>query len=58
MKKQSLKKICTKCFGECPIDKEKSNKKWIVYQNIEKCVNPKCDGKYRLGFINYLKENQ
>jgi len=37
--------ICKKCGKEMPIDKEKSNKNWIVYRN--KC---ECGGNAKLFF--------
>ena len=44
-----IKYKCDKCGSEPPIDKEKSNDKWIVYRIKEPC---KCGGKFVIDFGN------
>lgn len=45
IKKPKIKILCSKCNKECPVDKEKSNKNWIVYKNIKTC---ECGGHYKI----------
>lgn len=42
--KLDMTPICEKCKKVAPIDKEKSNDNWIVYNVKEPC---ECGGKFR-----------
>ena len=39
--------VCKKCGKEAPINKEKSNKNWIVYDN-KPC---ECGGEYTMKLV-------
>jgi hypothetical protein len=40
-----IKVICNKCGKEPPIDKEKSNKNWVVHNTSKPCG---CGGNWRV----------
>ena len=46
--KRDVMVACNKCGKEQEIDKESSNKNWVVYKNIKKC---QCGGEFKLKLI-------
>lgn len=42
-----LKPTCNKCGRIAPIDKEKSNSKWVVYKTHKPC---ECGGQFIINF--------
>lgn len=48
-KKKEIKCVCEKCGKPQPIDKEKSNENWNVYDPKAVC---ECGGKFKFNFVD------
>ena len=44
---KSIKVVCNKCGKKAPVDKEKSNKNWIVHDTSKPC---ECGGSWKVDF--------
>ena len=48
-KEKEIKRVCEKCGKPQPIDKEKSNENWNVYDPKAVC---ECGGKFKFNFVD------